>query len=84
VSGGSFTAAYYALRLFQRAMHNRKPEGIESREVGWREGGVIAALTACIVALALWPGLILDRAEDSVNGQLAATGEQAPAEVAQR
>jgi NADH-quinone oxidoreductase subunit M len=83
-SVGIALAAYYALRLYQAAMHNRKPEGFESHEVGWGQGGVIAALTACIVALALWPGLILDRAEDSVDEQLAATNQQAPAEVAQR
>jgi NADH-quinone oxidoreductase subunit M len=82
-SVGIVLAAYYALRLFQAAMHNRKPEAIESREVGWREGGVIAALTACIVALALWPGLILERAEDSVGGQLAAV-DDTPTQVAQR
>ena len=83
-SVGIALAAYYALRLYQAAMHNRKPEGLESREVGWGQGGVIAALTACIVALALWPGLILDRAEDSVDEQLAATNQQTPAELAQR
>ncbi len=83
-SVGIALAAYYALRLFQAAMHNRKPERIESREVGLGQGGVIATLTACIVALALWPGLILDRAEDSVDTQLAATNEQAPTQVARR
>ncbi len=81
---GIVFAAYYALRLYQASMHNRTPEGIQSREIGLREGGVIAALTACIVALALWPGLILDRADDSVGEQLsAATGEE-PTQVAQR
>jgi NADH-quinone oxidoreductase subunit M len=83
-SVGIALAAYYALRLFQAAMHNRKPDGIESHDVGWGQGGVIAALTACIIALALWPGLILDRAEDSVDEQLAATNQRGPAEVAQR
>jgi NADH-quinone oxidoreductase subunit M len=83
-SVGIAIAAFYALRLYQAAMHNRKTEGIDSREVGFGQGGVIAALTACIVALALWPGLILDRAEDSVDGQLAATSQQGGAEVAQR
>ncbi|HEX5894305.1 MAG TPA: NADH-quinone oxidoreductase subunit M [Solirubrobacterales bacterium] len=84
-SVGIVLAAYYALRLYQAAMHNRKPEGLESREMGWGQGGVIAALTACIVALALWPGLILDRAEDSVDEQLAATNQQqTPAELAHR
>ncbi|HEX5894054.1 MAG TPA: NADH-quinone oxidoreductase subunit M [Solirubrobacterales bacterium] len=82
-SVGIALAAYYALRLFQAAMHNRESEGLESHDVGWGQGGVIAALTACIVALALWPGLILDRAEDSVDEQLA-TNQRAPAEVAQR
>jgi NADH-quinone oxidoreductase subunit M len=80
---GIALAAYYALRLYQHAMHNRKPEGIESREVGLRDGTVIAGLVACIVALALWPGLILDRAEDSTSGSVAAT-EQAPPQVAER
>jgi NADH-quinone oxidoreductase subunit M len=80
---GIAMAAYYALRLFQAAMHNRKPEGIESREIGFREGVVVSGLVACIVALALWPGLILDRSEDSVSGQLSATSP-APEQVAQR
>ena len=58
---GIALAAYYALRLYQRAMHNRRPDGIESREIGLRDGAVVAALVACIVALALYPGLILHR-----------------------
>jgi NADH-quinone oxidoreductase subunit M len=82
-SVGIALAAYYALRLYQHAMHNRKPEGVESREVGLLNGSVIAGLVACIVALALWPGLILDRAEDSVSEQLSSV-EQAPTQVAER
>ena len=36
---GIAMAAYYALRLYQHAMHNRKPDGIESREIGcWTAG----------------------------------------------
>jgi NADH-quinone oxidoreductase subunit M len=80
---GIALAAYYALRLFQHAMHNRKPDGIESHEVGLLNGTVIAGLVACIVALALWPGLILDRAEDSVDQNLSST-QQAPNQVAER
>jgi hypothetical protein len=48
-------------------MHNRPPEGIESREIGLRPALVIAPLVACIVALALYPGLILERGEPSVE-----------------
>jgi NADH-quinone oxidoreductase subunit M len=80
---GIALAAYYALRLYQRAMHNRKPDGIESREVGLAQGGVIAGLVACIVALAFYPGLILHRADHSASSSVAAS-HQAPTEVAQR
>jgi NADH-quinone oxidoreductase subunit M len=78
-------AAYYALRLFQHAMHYRKHDDTESREIGWREGTVVGALVACIVALALYPGLILGRSDDSVSAQLTEVTQQPPgAEVAQR
>ena len=40
-------------------MHNRKPDGVESREISLREALVVVPLVACIVALALYPGLIL-------------------------
>jgi len=80
---GIALAAYYALRLYQAAMYNRKPEGIESREVGLVRGAVLTGLIACIVGLALWPGLILHRADDSVSGQLTRTA-QAPTDLAQR
>jgi NADH-quinone oxidoreductase subunit M len=65
-SVGIAFAAFYAIRLYQRTMHNRLPEGVESREISWRDGTVIAPLVACIVALALYPGLILERSENSV------------------
>jgi NADH-quinone oxidoreductase subunit M len=80
---GIALAAYYALRLYQAAMHNRKPDGIESRDVGVLRGAVLAGLIACIIGIALWPGLILHRADNSVSGQLGGT-TQAPTEVAQR
>src|SRR3954452_18050372 len=62
---GIALSAYYALRLYQHAMHNRKPDGIESREVGLLDGAVIAGLIACVVALAFYPGLILHRANNA-------------------
>jgi NADH-quinone oxidoreductase subunit M len=80
---GIALAAYYALRLYQQAMHNRKPDGIESREIGLLEGGIVGGLVACIVALALWPGLILHRADNSVSGQLSST-QSPPTQVAER
>jgi NADH-quinone oxidoreductase subunit M len=70
-SAGVVLAAFYALRLYQRSMHNRLPEGIASRELSWREGLVLTPLVACIVALAFYPGLILERGERSVASSLA-------------
>jgi NADH:ubiquinone oxidoreductase subunit 4 (subunit M) len=60
-------AAYYALRLYQGTMHNRLPDGAVSREIGWREGAIVGGLVACIVALALYPQLILKRTDSSVS-----------------
>jgi NADH-quinone oxidoreductase subunit M len=65
-SAGVVLAAFYALRLYQRTMHNRLPEGLESREISLRDGAVLAPLVAVIVALALSPGVILERSEASV------------------
>jgi NADH-quinone oxidoreductase subunit M len=64
---GIALAAFYSLRMYQRTMHNRLPEGVESSEIGLRDGVILAPLVAVIVALALWPGLILDRGENSVT-----------------
>ena len=73
---GIALAAYYAIRLFQRTMHNRLPEGRESREIALRDAAVLAPLLACIVALALYPGLILGRADSSVQDKVAAAGQE--------
>jgi NADH-quinone oxidoreductase subunit M len=69
---GVAMSAYYALRLYQRTMHNRKPDGLFSREIGWRDGIVLAPLVLCILGLALYPQLILKRADTSVQKSVAA------------
>ncbi len=79
---GVALAAYYSIRLFQRTMHNRLPEGVESREIGFREALVMVPLVACIVALALYPGLITKRADTSAKGSVAAATASDPAGVA--
>ena len=63
---GVALAAFYAIRLYQRSMHDRLPDGVESREISLRDSIVLAPLVACIVALALYPGLILHRSDASV------------------
>jgi NADH-quinone oxidoreductase subunit M len=80
---GVAMSAYYALRLYQGTMHNRQPsgqnQGLLSREIGWRDGVVLVPLVLCIVALALYPQLILKRSNPSVQQTIAkVTGGSAP------
>ncbi len=76
---GVAMSAFYALRLYQGTMHNRKPDGVASREIGWRDGVVLAPLVLCILGLALYPQLILHRTERSVQQTVAGvTGGEAP------
>jgi NADH-quinone oxidoreductase subunit M len=76
---GVAMSAYYALRLYQHTMHNRKREGVLSREIGLRDGLVLAPLVLCILALALYPQLILHRADPTVQQTVArVTGGPAP------
>jgi NADH-quinone oxidoreductase subunit M len=76
---GVAMSAFYALRLYQGTMHNRKPDGIASREISLRDGVVLAPLVLCILGLALYPQLILHRTERSVQQTVATvTGGEAP------
>ena len=74
---GVAMSAYYALRLYIGTMHNRKPDGIASREISLRDGVILAPLVLCILALALYPQLILHRADPSVQQSVSAvTGDE--------
>jgi NADH-quinone oxidoreductase subunit M len=72
---GVAMAAYYALRLYQQTMHNRpasrQEKGLLSREIGFRDGLVLAPLVLCILALALYPQLILERTAPTVEQTVA-------------
>jgi NADH-quinone oxidoreductase subunit M len=68
---GVAMSAYYALRLYQGAMHRRKPEGLLSREIGLKDAVVLAPLVLCILALALYPQLILKRTDPAVQHTVA-------------
>jgi len=72
---GIALAAFYAIRLYQRTMHGRLADGAESREISLRDSLVLVPLVVCIVALALYPGLVLDLGEASIEQALAPTGE---------
>jgi NADH-quinone oxidoreductase subunit M len=76
---GVAMSAFYALRLYQGTMHNRKPDGVASREIDWRDGVVLAPLVIAILALALYPQLILHRTDATVRQTVATvTGGPAP------
>ena len=86
-SVGIALAAFYALRMYQRTMHNREPAAGTSREVTLREAVVLVPLVACIVALALYPALITTRGEAAVDRSLAAVTPDAsppPEAIAER
>jgi NADH-quinone oxidoreductase subunit M len=78
-------AAVYSLRLFIRAMHNRVGPEVVSRELSLREGLVLVPLVAAIVALSVYPQLVLHRGEPDITksvraaGQLAEPGDAAAA-----
>jgi NADH-quinone oxidoreductase subunit M len=80
---GVAMAAYYALRLYQQTMHNRLPsqqnQGLLSREIGLRDGLVLAPLVLCILGLALYPQLILERTDRTIQQTVAKVrGGEAP------
>ena len=80
---GVAMSAYYALRLYQGTMHNRLPseqsQGLLSREIGLTDGLVLAPLVLCILALALYPQLILHRTDPTVQQTVAkVTGAHSP------
>jgi NADH-quinone oxidoreductase subunit M len=72
-SAGVVLAAVYAIRLFQRSMHNPLGPNAQSREMTPADGLAIVPVVAVIVALALYPQLILKRSEDSVSQSVQAT-----------
>ncbi len=76
---GVAMSAYYALRLYQQTMHNRAPEGLMSREIGVRDGLVLVPLVLCILGLALYPQLVLERTAPTVEQTVArVNGGDAP------
>jgi NADH-quinone oxidoreductase subunit M len=64
---GVALAAVYMIRLYQRSMHNPVGPGVESRELARRDAAVLVPVTAVIVALALYPQLVLKRSDHDVQ-----------------
>jgi len=71
-STGVVLASVYALRMFVRAMHNRLNPAAESRDLRFADGLVLAPLVLVIVALSLYPQLVLKKGERDINQGIAA------------
>jgi len=74
---GVVGAAYYALRLFITAFHNRVGRPVTSRELVLAEGVAIVPLVLVILVLAFYPQFGLKRSEPSVRATIAAAQAQA-------
>jgi NADH-quinone oxidoreductase subunit M len=76
---GVALAAVYMIRMYQRSMHNPVGLDVVSRDVGLRDLLVLAPLVLVILALSVYPQLVLDRSEEATGATIAPA-----AEVAQR
>jgi NADH-quinone oxidoreductase subunit M len=75
---GIVLASVYMIRFFIRAMHNPPAPGVESREACALEVGVIAPLVAIVVALGVYPQVILEGTEKAV-ARVVTDGQPRPA-----
>jgi NADH-quinone oxidoreductase subunit M len=76
-SSGVALAAFYALRMYQRTMHNPLPEGADSREISLRDGLIVVPMVLIIVVLAFAPQIILGDTTDAVDATVAISREAA-------
>jgi NADH-quinone oxidoreductase subunit M len=74
---GVALAAVYMIRFYQRAMHNRPGGRVSSRDLGVGELAVVAPLVLVIVALAVYPQLVLERTEADTVATIAPARELA-------
>jgi NADH-quinone oxidoreductase subunit M len=70
-SAGVVGAAYYALRLYIGALHNRVGPKVASREIGLNDAVVLVPIVLVILALAFYPQFGLRRSALSVRATVA-------------
>jgi NADH-quinone oxidoreductase subunit M len=68
---GVVLAAVYMIRAFQRAMHGPLGRDVESRELSALDLAAVAPLAAVIVALGVFPQLVLGRTEGATVSRIA-------------
>jgi NADH-quinone oxidoreductase subunit M len=74
-STGVVLAAVYMIRAFQQSMHNRPGETVESREANRLDLGAIAPLVAVVIAIGVYPQLVLERTQPATTAQIQAAQE---------
>jgi len=83
-SAGVVLAAVYTIRFYQRAMHNPVGARVSSSEVGVSGLAPIVALVAVIVALGVYPQLVLGRTEADTVAAVAPVQELAAEQATAR
>ena len=78
---GVVLASVYMLRMFIRAMHNRVGAGVDSQDIRFADGLVLVPLVAVILALALYPQVLLDKGEKTIPAQVQDAGRIAHPEI---
>jgi NADH-quinone oxidoreductase subunit M len=68
---GVVGAAYYALRVFISAMHNRVGPTVGSREIGFLDLSGLVPLVGVVLVLAFYPQFILKRTQPSLQAAIA-------------
>jgi NADH-quinone oxidoreductase subunit M len=71
---GVVLASVYMLRAYIGAMHNRAGPKVESREISLRDGTVVAPLVLVIVAIAVYPQLLLTRQQATARAAVLQAG----------
>ena len=74
---GVVLASVYALRMYIRAMHNRRGPEVASFELRWRDGIVLVPLVVAIVAFAVYPQQALRHGQRAVQAAVQ-TARSAP------
>ena len=72
---GIVLASVYMLRMFIRSMHNRVAAGVTPRDIGPADALVLVPLVLAIIALSLYPQVLLEKGEKTVPGKVQAAAQ---------
>jgi NADH-quinone oxidoreductase subunit M len=78
---GVVLASVYMLRMFIRSMHNRVGTGVDPRDIKLVDAVVLVPLVLVIIALSLYPQVLLDKGEETVPGKVQAAHQAAEGEA---